>query len=222
MERRFTYGKYLEEGELRQAGDISTRLDSGTLLPTIALEILREFEADEFAGRVYIAVGESWRMVTPQVAIDYVWSRDFREGKRGYFILKGSPAIWKVVDIRGEDDPEKAREYVAITLRRQGASDWWEGEIHYRDFDPESLKRWPDRDAATVAEAWVYSPERRHLGIVVLVDEFDVARGAITRERAIAEGRELRDRLVREHKGEALGLTSDRLLMYWWDGRSIG
>lgn len=223
MERRFTFGVYLSESDLSKSRETSSRLDNGTLMPTIAIEILREFTPDEFSGRIYLPVSGQWIMARPQVVTDYAWSQEFREGKRGCLVLKGSPALWTIVQLRGEHDPEKEREYMAITLRQYMRElDRWEGNIHYKDFTPDSVKRWPDRDASTIAEAWIYSDDRHHnLGIVVLVDEFDVARGVVTLERAIKEGATLRDRLVQQYRDEARSLKANRVLRHSWNGQRV-
>src|SRR5712691_1297341 len=71
MERRFTFGTYLTEGQLETARDASARLDDGVLHPSVALEILREYGPDEFAGRVYLPLQDHWVMAQPQSARDY-------------------------------------------------------------------------------------------------------------------------------------------------------
>ncbi len=99
----------------------------------------------------------------------------------------------------------------------------WEGNVHYYDYTADSIRRCSNRDAFTVAEAWVYSEDEQCcLGIVVLVDSKDLKTKAATLEKAISEGSALRNRLVKEHREEALCLKENQKVLYSWNGRQIG
>ena len=99
----------------------------------------------------------------------------------------------------------------------------WEGNVHYYDYSRDSIKRFPNRDAFTVAEAWVYSEDEQcSLGIVVLVDAKDLKTKAATLEQAISAGSDVRDRLVQQHREEARSLKENQTFLYSWDGRNIG
>jgi len=40
--------------------------------------------------------------------------------------------------------------------------DRWEGNVHYYDYTPDSIRRWSNRDAFIVAEAFVYSEDEQY------------------------------------------------------------
>ena len=99
----------------------------------------------------------------------------------------------------------------------------WEGNVHYYDYTAGSIGRFPNRDAFTVAEAWVYSEDEQYsLWIVVLVDGKDLKTNAVTLEQAISKGSVLRDRLVQQHREEARSLKENRTLLYTWNERKFG
>lgn len=120
----------------------------------------------------------------------------------------------------------KDRARIVGRIGLQFAGEWhmdrWEGDVHYYDFTTGSVKRWPNRDAFTVAEAWIYSEDQSHqLGIVVLVSGMDLATKATTLEAAIRDGGRLRDELVSRHREEARLLKEDRTRLYSWRGEAI-
>lgn len=101
--------------------------------------------------------------------------------------------------------------------------DRWEGNVHYYDYTPDSIRRLSDIDAFAVAEAWVYSEDEQCcLGIVVLVEGKDLKTKAVTLEQAISEGSALRNRLVQQHREEARSLKENQNFLYSWSGRKIG
>jgi len=100
--------------------------------------------------------------------------------------------------------------------------DRWEGKVHFYDHTPDSIKRWPNRDAFTVAEAWMYSEDEPCcLGIVVLLSGKDLMTKAVTVDQAIKDGSTLRNRLVQEHRDEARSLKVNRTLLYSWNGHQV-
>ena len=99
----------------------------------------------------------------------------------------------------------------------------WDGNVHYYDYTPDSIRRLSDRDAFAVAEAWMYSEDEECcLGIVVLVDGKDLKTKAVTLEHAISEGSVLRNRLVQQNCEEARSLKDNQTFLYSWNGRRIG
>ena len=99
----------------------------------------------------------------------------------------------------------------------------WEDNVHYYDYTPDSISRFPNRDAFTLAEAWVYSEDEQcSLWIVVLVEGKDLKTKAVTLEHAISEGSALRNRLVQQYREEARFLKENQKLQYSWSGRTLG
>lgn len=98
----------------------------------------------------------------------------------------------------------------------------WDGNVHYYDYTPESLERWPSRDACTVAKAFIYSNDSQHnLGIIILVSGRDLITSRVTIEQAIQKGAKLRNELVDQHKQDAANLSVNRILLYSWEGQNI-
>jgi hypothetical protein len=88
--------------------------------------------------------------------------------------------------------------------------DEWKGDVHVYDYTaPERL---PDRDAFKLAEAFIHDPNRSGvaLDIVVAVTGPGTKRSGFTWDRAFADGRALRDRLVEEYRAEVESLTESR------------
>lgn len=154
--------------------------------------------------------------------VDFVISRNlsvwllFPMGKR---LALPKERFW--LSVAGKD-----RESIVSWIRLQFSGGWfverWEGNVHYYDFARDSIKRWPNRDAFTVAEAWIYSEDKAHqLGIVVLVSGMDLTTKATTVEGAIREGGAMRDKLVEQHREAARSLAEDRVWLYSWRGEKI-
>lgn len=100
--------------------------------------------------------------------------------------------------------------------------DRWEGNVHYYDYSPDSIERWPNRDAFTVAQAWIYSEDEEScLGIVVLVSGKDLMTKAVTLERAISEGSTVRNQVVQQRREEARSLKVNQTFLYSWNGHTV-
>jgi hypothetical protein len=78
-------------------------------------------------------------------------------------------------------------------------TDRWDEErgIHYYEYTPETIKRYPGRDAYTVAEAYLYAQGDPPvaLGIIIIVSALELRSRGMSRAVAIEKGREL----IRRH-----------------------
>jgi hypothetical protein len=99
----------------------------------------------------------------------------------------------------------------------------WEKEnVSYYDYSPDELKKDPEgRDAQIVAEAYIYSDDRKYnIVIRVEVSGLDLLSG-ITRENAVNQGITVRYELVRQYKDEAKLLRENRLILRRWNGERV-
>jgi hypothetical protein len=111
----FVYGKF-------RWGPAGTHFGSRE---RVAIEVLREFSATEFVGKLYLMSGSppTWSPADMHKAEEQEWyawytriSKSMREKGSGfYFEMEGAVDSWKVLYIRGESDD--AGPYVAIALR---------------------------------------------------------------------------------------------------------
>jgi hypothetical protein len=111
----FVYGTFLwpSRGTGAFFGEIGARI------PNIALEILREFNASEFVGRLYTkpSMGSSWtRAQLSEISVT-AWYKSFEKfhGAHVAFIMQGS-GPWEVLHFRPESD--ESGPYVAVALRQ--------------------------------------------------------------------------------------------------------
>ena len=84
--------------------------------PDIALEILREFSASEFVGKLYTKpFAGSWEVVQFDRIRSTAWYEGFEKmGQHFVFIMQGS-GPWEVLHFRPESD--ETGPYVAVALR---------------------------------------------------------------------------------------------------------
>jgi hypothetical protein len=91
--------------------------------PTVALEILREFSALEFVGRVYVlSPGRNWQPVSPMGVREYDWFRKYRDilqhkktTANKLLFETQERDFWEVLYLREESDESGA--YMAAALR---------------------------------------------------------------------------------------------------------
>ena len=75
----------------------------------------------------------------------------------------------------------------------------WVGNVEFYEYEPATIEYNPLFNAFIVARADVYSPDRRHrVMLVVIVTEAEVAEGRLTGEEVISRGCSLLARLVAE------------------------
>src|ERR1700677_4963872 len=94
-------------------------------LPTTAVEILREFSAIEFVGKVYaLTPGRNWQPGSPLGAGEYEWFRKYRDilahkkttVNKLYFKTQEDDH-WEVLYLRQESDESGA--YMAVALKHE-------------------------------------------------------------------------------------------------------
>ena len=91
----------------------------------VAIEVLREFSATEFVGKLYGYSGSplTWKPLDMATVEQQSWfhryrviPKQFREKGSGfYFVMEGTSDRWSVLYIRGESDDTGP--YVAVALR---------------------------------------------------------------------------------------------------------
>jgi hypothetical protein len=79
-----------------------------------AIEVLREFSASEFIGKLYAQQAGNWVPVSVYALSNYDWYDWFRKSRMLYFAMPGSQN-WKVLHFRQESDDTGP--YVAIALQ---------------------------------------------------------------------------------------------------------
>jgi len=115
--RIFVYGNFIDRVEKAHG------LVPPPNISTVALEILREFSALEFVGKVYVlSPGRNWQPVSPMGVREYDWFRKYRNilqhkktsANKLYFETQERD-FWEVLYLREESDESGA--YVAAALR---------------------------------------------------------------------------------------------------------
>src|SRR5881397_807385 len=77
----------------------------------------------------------------------------------------------------------------------------WVANVAYYEYEPTTIEYNPLFNAFIVARAVVYSPDRRHrVMLVVIVTEAEVSGARLTGEEVISRGRALLERLVAEQQ----------------------
>lgn len=116
-QQTFVYGMFLWPGRGRESGAFYGLSGIKPGEPDIALEILREFGATEFVGKVYtkLSIGE-WTVTQFQKIRQTPWYEAFEKiPKMVVFDMQGS-GPWEVLHFRAESDESGA--YVAVALRQ--------------------------------------------------------------------------------------------------------
>jgi hypothetical protein len=108
---RFVYGE-LQPQEMGRLLSKLAGLDRG---PEFAIEIIREYSANELVGKL-LRKGSSgdWVPVDPGTLASTEWQRRFSGNSPAKFEMAGS-GTWKVLHLRIESD--ETGPYVAIALR---------------------------------------------------------------------------------------------------------
>ena len=107
------------------------------------------------------------------------------------------------------------------------ATSRWEGQIHYYDYEPDTIARRSGMDAFTVAEAFIYNPDNTaSLALVFVVSGPDLHVRGVTMERAVAEARRNLEQLTRPGPGtfveDAKTLKQHKVLLFSWNGQPLG
>src|SRR5262245_52209137 len=84
---------------------------------SIAIQILREFSAQEFIGKVFIRGNKGeWSPLHPAAGPNYDWFRAQQDNRNVMFKAAGSSGTWDVLHFRGETD--NVGIYTAVALRQ--------------------------------------------------------------------------------------------------------
>jgi len=104
-------------------------------------------------------------------------------------------------------------------MATRGASRW-DGDVHYYDYTPDTLRREPNRDAYVVAEAFVYDTRKTEkVAITVLVSGQELEIDRVPRDEAIRRGEAVREQAVAKHRAQLP--AQHRTLVYDLTGREI-
>src|SRR5262245_29721657 len=79
-----------------------------------AVEILREYSASEFIGKLYVHQANTWVPLSVYALSDFEWYKWFNKNRVLYFEMPG-PENWKVLHFRQESD--ETGPYVAVALQ---------------------------------------------------------------------------------------------------------
>lgn len=105
LNRTFVYGDFWSGKQ---------RASQTPIMQPFAIEILREFSANEFVGKLFARAGDSWRPSTKSGLHNYRWYADYLKGQRLYFEMEGS-GQWQVQHFREESDDSGP--YIAVALK---------------------------------------------------------------------------------------------------------
>jgi len=113
--RRFVYGNFVAEGEPLYGNVLSrfARVAGGT--PEIAIEIVQEYSANQFVGKIYRKnTSGNWVPMDAGSLATHSWYQQFQEQRQLQFDMEGSGS-WDVLHFRVESDDTGP--YVAVALQ---------------------------------------------------------------------------------------------------------
>ena len=98
-----------------------------------------------------------------------------------------------------------------------------EVEIHYTDYEPETIRRCPDMvDTYVVAEASIYSADGvPKIGFYFVVTGQDLMLTGITKEAAVTEARRVRPQIVEEWQARVEEQKETIQVVYNWRGQYV-
>jgi len=101
--------------------------------------------------------------------------------------------------------------------------DWWEENIHYYDYDPNTIYRWHDKvDTFVVAEVVIYSSDGTpKIGLYFLVTKQELFFSGVTMEGAVEEAGRVRPNIVQEWRARAEELEESIQVLFDWRGQEI-
>ena len=126
-QQNIVYGKFLWPARPFTKGS-----KPGSSEPDIALEILREFKASEFVGRLYTKpyLGAAWAPAQLDRIKETAWYKAYEQFRQDFlFIMQGS-GPWELLDFRAESN--ESGPYVAVALREIGKAPPWVGPLQKR------------------------------------------------------------------------------------------
>ncbi len=100
--------------------------------------------------------------------------------------------------------------------------DWWEENIHYTVYDPDTTRGWYDKvDTYVVAEVAIYSLDGTpKIGLYFLVTHQELLSG-VTKETAIAEAERVIPNIVQEWRAGVEEQRESIQVMFDWRGQEI-
>ncbi len=100
--------------------------------------------------------------------------------------------------------------------------DWWEENIHYYVYDPNTIYRWHDKvDTFVVAEVAIYSSDGTpKIGLYFLVTKQELLSG-VTMEGAIEEAKRVIPNIVQESRARVEELAETIQVLLDWKGREM-
>ena len=100
--------------------------------------------------------------------------------------------------------------------------DWWEENIHYTVYDPDTIRRWYDKvDTYVVAEAAIYYPDDTpKIGLYFLVTKQGLLSG-VTKETAIAEAEQVIQNIAQEWGARVEEQEESIQVLFDWRGQEI-
>jgi hypothetical protein len=123
QKRIFIYGNFADEADRSEDGRTYRILDSQNL-PSVAIEILREFSALELIGKIHVLTRDrNWLPVTTSGVSQFEWYKKYQQASRKkeefYFEGEGpqSSDVWRVLYIRQESDDQGS--YMAVALKHR-------------------------------------------------------------------------------------------------------
>ncbi len=115
--RVFIYGQFLDagaRGRRRLLAPPPTRA-------SVAIEILREFSALEFIGKIYVLARDgNWQPVTPLGVSQFDWFEKYQDAnkkKQQFYFETQERDFWKVLYMRQESD--EVGTYMAVALKHE-------------------------------------------------------------------------------------------------------
>jgi hypothetical protein len=113
MSRRFVYGHFDDSSTDFTPNNLATL--AGLSAPQTAIEIVREYSANQFVGKLYRkSTSGNWVPVDAGRLETYPWYKQFQETKQLQFEMDGS-GPWDVLHFRVESD--ETGPYVAVALQ---------------------------------------------------------------------------------------------------------
>ena len=102
--------------------------------------------------------------------------------------------------------------------------DWWEENIHYTEYDSETIYGWHDMvDTYVVAEVAIYSADGTpRIGLYFVFTGQDAMIRGVTKDAAIEEAKRVRPKIVQEWHPRVGKQKETIQVLYKWNGQYVG
>jgi hypothetical protein len=95
-------------------------------------------------------------------------------------------------------------------------------DVLYFQYTPLTVEYDLELDAFTIARADIHPAGRRHhLSLTVVITNGEIVVERVSLDAAIDKGQGVLERLVEEHRGDAVALTADRTYVFDLSGRRV-